>query len=847
MATSTTARPVRVRWPCRSGTVAPGAILLLILAACFAPQTAHAQLGSSDQPNSGFNQTWVGVPNKPSSVGVNTAKDPNAQMLVKADELHYDYANNRVTAVGNVQIYYNGSRLEANNVVYDQKTKRLRAEGNVWLREADGKVVTGETLDLDEDFRDGFVDSLRLEAADKTRFAAPRMQRDTDKITVFESGVYTACEPCADDPSKAPKWQIKAARIIHDDVEKMVYFENARLEFFDIPMFWWPYMSNPDPSVKRKSGWLPPTFGSSSVYGVGITAPYYWAMAPNYDMTITPTLTTTQGLLLQAEYRQRFISGDLSVHAAGIHQLDPQLFIQKDGAGYPGAINNRGSADTQGRFALSPQWTWGWDAMIVSDKTLFQDYGLNRYLQTNDSFRNFISDAGTSQIYLAGRGDRSYFDARVIYTYGLSLADVQSQLPVIYPVIDYAYTFGQPVFGGELSYKANLTNLSRESAEFDAISNNAINNNLCLPTTADPGAITPANCLLRGIPGEYSRLSAEMTWKRRFTDPIGLQVTPFASLRGDIATATIDNQPGVSNFITPGQENMARVMPTVGVEYHYPLINVQSWGTQTIEPIAQLIVRPNETFIGKMPNEDAQSLIFDDSNLFKVDKFSGWDRWEGGTRVNYGTQYTAQFNQGGTISALVGQSYQVFGLNSFDVRDTANTGLDSGLETRLSDWVARFAYQPDKTYSFISRFRISEETYNVERAEFEARGNFDRFSTSIMYGNYAAQPDIGFLTRRDGILGQLQVKVTPNWSVLTSARYDLTNGEFNQYRLGFGYIDDCIALGLNYITDYSYGYSATTNTSTQASINHTVMLQLSLRTLGGTSFSQQVYTTTPTN
>jgi len=664
---------------------------------------------------------------------------------------------------------------------------------------------------------------------------------------VFESGVYTACEPCADDPSKAPKWQIKTARIIHDDVEKMIYFENARLEFFDIPIFWWPYMSNPDPSVKRKSGWLPPAFSSSGLYGVAVTAPYYWAIAPNYDLTVTPTLTTRQGLLLQAEWRQRFTNGDLSIHAAGIHQLDSQLFIDKNGAGYPGAIDNRGSVDSQGRFALSPMWTWGWDAMIVSDKTFFQDYGLNKYLQVNDSFRNFISDAGTSQVYLTGRGDRSYFDARVIYTYGLSLADVQSQLPVIYPVIDYAYTFGQPVFGGELSYKANLTNLSRQSAEFDAISNNAINNNLCNPTTADPRAITPANCLLRGIPGEYSRLSAEVTWKRAFIDPVGQVFTPFASLRGDIATATIDNQPGVSNFIPPGQENMARVMPTVGLEYRYPLISVESWGTQTIEPIAQLIVRPNETFIGRMPNEDAQSLIFDDSNLFKVDKFSGWDRWEGGTRVNYGTQYTAQFNQSGTISALVGQSYQLLGLNSFDVRDTANTGLDSGLETRLSDWVARLAYQPDKTYSFISRFRISEQTANVERAEFEAKGNFDRWSASVMYGNYAAQPDIGFLTRRDGVLGTTQVKVTPNWSVLGAARYDLTNGEFNQYRVGLGYIDDCIALGLNYITDYSYGYSPTTNTSTQASINHTVMLQLSLRTLGGTSFSQQVYTTTPTN
>jgi LPS-assembly protein len=844
----TTARPRSVRWHCRSGIVAPGAILLLALSACFEPRPALAQAGATPTPNTGFNQTWVGVPNVPPPAGTGMqAKDPNAQMLVKADELHYDYSNTRVTAVGNVQIYYNGSRLEANKVIYDQKVKRLRAEGNVWLREADGKIVTGEILDLDENFRDGFVDSLRLESADKTRFAAPRMERTPDKTTVFESGVYTACEPCADDPRKPPKWQVKASRIIHDDVEKMVYFENARLEVFDVPVFWWPYLSNPDPTVKRKTGWLPPTFGSSGLYGFGVTTPYYWALAPSYDVTVTPTLTTRQGLLLQAEWRQRLENGSYTVHGAGINQLDPALFAEKNGAGYPGDRANRGVLDSSGRFALNQQWSWGWDAMLVSDKTFFQDYGLNSYLQTNNAFRNFITDAGTSQIYLTGRGDRSYFDARVIYTYGLSLADVQSQLPVIYPVIDYAHTFGRPILGGELSYKVNLTNLSRQSAEFDAISQNAIDNNLCLPTTANPMAITPANCLLRGIPGNYSRLSAEMTWRRTITDSYGQMFTPFASLRGDIATATIDNQPGVSNYIVPGQQDMARVMPTVGMEYRYPFISVESWGTQTIEPIAQLIVRPNETFIGKMPNEDAQSLIFDDSNLFKVDKFSGWDRAEGGTRVNYGAQYTAQFNQGGAISALVGESYQLLGVNSFAIADTANTGLDSGLETRRSDYVGRLSYQPDKTYTFTARVRVADESYAMQRAEFEAKANFDRWNTTLMYGNYAAQPDIGFLTRRDGLLSTTQLKVTPNWSVLVAGRYDITAGEFNQYRVGFGYIDDCMALALNYITDFSYGFSPTTNTSIQAGINHTVMLQLSLRTLGGTSFSQSINTSTPSN
>jgi LPS-assembly protein len=110
-------------------------------------------------------------------------------------------------------------------------------------------------------------------------------------------------------------------------------------------------------------------------------------------------------------------------------------------------------------------------------------------------------------------------------------------------------------------------------------------------------------------------------------------------------------------------------MPTVGLEYRYPFINVQPWGTTTIEPIAQVIIRPNETYAGKLPNEDAQSMVFDASNLFSVDKFSGYDRVEGGGRANVGVQATTQFDRGGSVNVLFGQSYQLFGLNSFAVAD----------------------------------------------------------------------------------------------------------------------------------------------------------------------------------
>ena len=181
-------------------------------------------------------------------------------MLVQAVEVDYDYNNQRVSAVGNVQMFYNGTSIEADKVIYDQKTKRLHAEGNIRMTDAAGKVTYANIMDLSDDYRDGFVDSLRVDTEDATRMAATRADRTSGNYTVFENGVYTACAPCRDDPKKPPLWQVKGARIIHDQTDKMLYFENAQLEFFGVPMAYLPYFSTPDPTVKRKTGFLMPGY-----------------------------------------------------------------------------------------------------------------------------------------------------------------------------------------------------------------------------------------------------------------------------------------------------------------------------------------------------------------------------------------------------------------------------------------------------------------------------------------------------------------------------------------------------------------------------------------------------------
>jgi LPS-assembly protein len=284
-----------------------------------------------------------------------------------------------------------------------------------------------------------------------------------------------------------------------------------------------------------------------------------------------------------------------------------------------------------------------------------------------------------------------------------------------------------------------------------------------------------------------------------------------------------------------------------------------------IEPIAQVIARPNETKIGHLPNEDAQSLVFDDTSLFDWDKYSGYDRAEGGVRANLGIQYTVTGADNFYANALFGQSYQIAGRNSFRQPDLANVGLDSGLDSRASDYVGRLQISPNANFAFVSRARFDQDDFGVNRVEAGVRANFNPYlplSTSLTYASYAAQPDIGFPRRREGLLGSATWNVTPNWYLSGSLLLDLdryllarenyaiqyaTNPDTAVYNrqdaayvssmsLGVGYIDECTTFSVSYIMTPR----ELTTTAGEKDRNHTVMLRLELRTLGEANFTQRL-------
>ena len=276
----------------------------------------------------------------------------------------------------------------------------------------------GEIMELSDDYRDGFVDSLRVDAAQQTSIAAARAERSAGNFSIFHSGVYTACEPCKDDPKKPPLWQVKAARIIHDQGEKMLYFEQASLEFYGRPLVYLPYLLRPRPDGETQER-LPGAFfliqRQNRCRG---RHPLFLGASSELRSDADAHVHHATGPLLEAEWRQRTTDGAFLVRGAGIKQWDQGYFIHDDGTPTPGHRELRGSLESSGQFNLSDKWGWGWDIVAPSDKTFFQDYNINR-LQAKDLIRIAPSE-GISQLYLTGRGDRSYFDARSMYFYGFS-------------------------------------------------------------------------------------------------------------------------------------------------------------------------------------------------------------------------------------------------------------------------------------------------------------------------------------------------------------------------------------------------------------------------------------------
>ena len=815
---------------CRAGV----SLLAMMLAA----QTAMAApAAKATTPAATAASTTAG---QPAAAPASTGTD---HMVLEADQVVYDDKAQTVTAIGKVHVYYQGNVLTSRTVTYHRSNKRVVAEGDVRLTDREGNVLTSPRMDVTDGFAEGFVDSLRIESIDRSRFAAESAKRTDGNKTVFEKGVYTACQTCVNEPEKPPFWQIKAVRIIHDQQEKTVYYEDAKLEMLGVPIAYVPFFMHPDPSERRKTGFLLPRVIDSTSLGLGVQVPFYWAPTADWDATFSPVAMSRQGVLGDVEVRHRFDAGSASIRGFAINQLHPEAFVNTSGdRPWRGAFNSSAA------FRINNNWSWGWNGTLATDRRFLSDYHLN----------SSTDDLSASTLHLTGEGKKSWFDAR-LYKFSATSDDntvdragntlmwragsnLQDKLPVVHPVVDYDLVSQQPVAGGEVSGHFNSTSLSRTRSDIDTFGQ------------------------VYGLAGTFTRVSAQIGWRRQFIDDYGQIFTPSASLRGDVFY-TQSRDDSLVDFVRDG--TVGRLTPTLALDYAYPFVAATRIGAHTLEPIGQLVVRPNEQWSGRLPNEDAQSLVFDDTTLFRTDKFSGWDRAEGGTRLNLGTRYTFNAASGGTLSTLFGRSFLIAGTNSFAApsydalirqaqlgRPVPLSAFGSGLENNASDWVGRIALDSTQGFRLSAQGRFGGDDFRLNRADIQASGTSGPLSASVTWAYrrmphtyydlltaYQATGLVQFAgaaalrnalaNERSEIQTAANLRLTPNWRLFGGIRYDIKDRFLSGENAGVGYDNDSFSLSLSY-NDTSY---ATTVSTVH---DQTLYLRFGFRTLGDGQLSNSL-------
>ncbi len=680
-------------------------------------------------------------------VGAPQAPDRNTPVLLLADEVTYDRELGLAVARGNVEVSQNERVLRADTLTYNERTRTVTASGHVALLEPSGEVTFAEYVELTDDLKEGVVKNVGLLLSDRrTRAAAAYGTRVGGTRTVLSKAVFSPCDLCADDPTEPPLWQLKAVKVIHDQTDKTIQYHDAWLEIYGLPVFYSPYMSHPDPTVKRKSGFLLPTIGQSDQFGWFAQVPYFWVLSDDKDLTISPEFETRQGVtstkpgfVLDLEYRQRFRDGSLRLQGSATvadreRDHDGVTSLERD--------QLRGHIDGEGRFDIDDHWRWGFDAQRASDKTYLRLYR--------------ISNASilTSRLFTEGFYGRSYVSADAYAFQGLRSTDTDAQAPFIAPDIAASYVGEPDALGGYFNADADALVLTRTDGR------------------------------------DSRRLHGRVGYRLPYTAPAGDIYTLDASLTAD--GYWVDGVDPGSDDVDPGGATFTgfagRVLPQVYGEWRYPFVRRHARAAEIFEPIVGLALAPGGQNTGKIPNEDSLEFEFDETHLFDPDRFAGLDRVDSGGRLDYGFKWSLLGDSGGYTSLLLGQSLRLYGDSQFPD--------NSGLQDTLSDLVGRLEVRPDYNLSLNYRFRFDADEARFERNEVTLQVGPPVLHASLGYA-FAATDSSDVPGSAEQVVASLSSQLSDHWSATVASRYDLGDDQPLSEGVAFTYRDECFLLRLS--------------------------------------------------
>lgn len=698
----------------------------------------------------------------------------NPPVNLEADQITYDREYDIVTARGRVEVIQNNRTITADSLTYNLKQDLMGASGNVVLTEPTGEVTHANYFELTGDMKNGVARQIRVILADDSQMSAKTAQRIGGDRTDLNDATYTACEPCRKHPDRTPLWEARAKRITHNQAEAQIEYRDAWIELVGLPVVYTPYLSHPDPTVRRKSGLLAPSFNSNSTLGPSVLLPYFFVMSDNEDLTLTPRFlvdkakgnvkgddvgdilsNAMQQMQLSVDHRWRGFSGEARTRAS----------ITTDrSTGDP-----RGHIDSKGLIDLDETWRAGWQVQYQSDLNYRTLYKVRM-----DSDRPWL----LTSPYVEGFGRRSYFVAETMSFQGVQVIDDGSKSTVVLPHVAH-HTVSQPGWGGSF-----------------------------WTTDSDMLVYTRS----RGT--EAQRLSQRTAWNLPVITPDGQVFTITTGLRGDGYNA--------DHLSSGGGDTTGRALPDASVQWRYPFSRTSSSMTQVIEPVGMLAVSPVGGNSDRIPNEDSLDFELDETNVLRPNRLVGLDRVEGGLRGGYGLRWTAYPRIGGKIGAQVAQGWRQHTDNTFKA--------GSGFTESFSDYLGRLEIVPTGSLSLSDRIRLDKDTLQIKRNEATASVGPRALQGSVSYGYLSSNStDSGVVyARRQYVTYGLLTEASEYWHSYFSLNEDLEkDGGILSVTSKTGYSDECFAIIL--------GFNRYFSTQQDVYSGYDAMLTVVLKTLGEAS------------
>lgn len=580
------------------------------------------------------------------ALAATTAATAQDMATLVADSLRIE-ADQRLVAEGNVEVLYQGVRLRARRIVYDDAAGTVNIEGPMTLVQDENAVLIAEGGQISTDLREGVLRSARFVMNQQLQIAANEIIRADGRYTQASRTVASSCEVCPGG-RQVPLWEIRAERVLHDQQEHRIYFDRAQFRIAGIPVAYIPRLKLPDPTVKRERGFLPPSFVSSSELGTGLKVPYFIPLGERRDLTVTPFVSSKRAEMVELRYREAYRNGWMEATGA----------VARDEI-YP--RHTRYFLFANGRFRLPQDFVMRFDLQISSDPAFLLDYD---YTERDRLVSDIVIDRARRDEYIG---------VQLFHYYSLRDQENNSTLASVISdgIWERRYELPGPI-GGFGNYGLETHSHMRSSdIDYDADGDGEIDGR------------------------DMSRLSLFATWRREWLLQGGLVLAGMADLRGHAYWIADD---------TTADDQLTRIVPTIATELRWPLVkSTRGRALQTLEPVAQLVWTPKQK--NTVPNEDSQLVEFDETNLFALNRFPGADAYEQGLRANLGLRWTRIDPEGWTFGVTVGRVLRADDLGQF----TDASGLDGTSSDWLAafsvDWrdgvqlTNRALFDDDLTFS----------------------------------------------------------------------------------------------------------------------------------------------------